>query len=148
MSPVITQYQDVAYDRLAEEARAAGLHLAWSSRISYSRLALAAAETVRINQPGSHQAFSAAIFRAYFAIGKDIGDWSVIAGCAEEAGIDSFVFKHEMTSGVADNELERTAHNNDRSAARFSPIFGDRRRPRMAVAPGDRSPSVTATVSP
>jgi hypothetical protein len=122
MSPVITQYQDVAYDRLAEEARAAGLHLNWSSRIPYSRLALAAAETIRINQPGSHQAFSAAIFRAYFAIGRDIGDWSVIADCAEEAGIDPFVFKHEM--GVADNELERTAHNNDRSAARFSPIFG------------------------
>jgi hypothetical protein len=53
MSPVITQYQDVAYDRLAEEARAAGLDLNWSSRIPYSRLALAAAETVRINQPGS-----------------------------------------------------------------------------------------------
>jgi predicted DsbA family dithiol-disulfide isomerase len=52
-----------------------------------------------------HQAFSAAIFRAYLALGKDIGDWSVIAGCADEAGIDSFVFKHEMTSGVADNEL-------------------------------------------
>jgi hypothetical protein len=45
MSPVITQYQDVAYDRLAEEARAAGLDLNWSSRIPYSRLALAAAET-------------------------------------------------------------------------------------------------------
>jgi len=42
--------------------------------IPYSRLALAAAETIRINQPGSHQAFSAAIFRAYCAIGKDIGD--------------------------------------------------------------------------
>jgi len=40
-------------------------------------------------------------------------------------GIDSFVFKHEMTSGVADNELELTAHSNDRSAARFSPILGD-----------------------
>jgi hypothetical protein len=51
---VITQYQDVAYDRLAEEARAPGLDLNWSSRIPYSRLTLAAAETVRINQPGSN----------------------------------------------------------------------------------------------
>ena len=81
---MITQYQDVAYDRLAEGARAAGLDLNWSSRILYSRLALTAAETVRINQPGSHPAFSAAIFRAYFALGTDIGDWSVIAGCADE----------------------------------------------------------------
>ena len=60
------------------------------------------ASTVRAVIP---QAFGAAIFRAHFALGKDIGDWSVIAGCADEAGIDSFVFKHEMTSGVADNEL-------------------------------------------
>ena len=61
-----------------------------------------AARTVRQVIP---QAFGAAIFRAHFALGQDIGDWSVITGCADEAGIDSFVFKHEMTSGMADNEL-------------------------------------------
>ena len=61
------------------------------------------ASTVRAVIP---QAFGAAIFRAHFVLGQDIGDWSVITGCADEAGIDSFVFKHEMaTSGMADNEL-------------------------------------------
>lgn len=60
------------------------------------------ASTVRAVIP---QGFGAATFHAYFALGKDIGDRSVIAGCADEARIDSFVFKHEMTSGVADNEL-------------------------------------------
>ena len=35
------------------------------------------------------QAFGVAIFRAHLALGQDIGDWSVIAGCADEAGIDS-----------------------------------------------------------
>jgi predicted DsbA family dithiol-disulfide isomerase len=40
------------------------------------------ASTVRAVIP---QAFGAAIFRAHFALGKDIGDWSVIAGCADEA---------------------------------------------------------------
>jgi predicted DsbA family dithiol-disulfide isomerase len=93
------------YAHLAEQAREVGLELNWSLRIPYSRLALAAAETVRINQSESHQAFIAATFHAYFALGKDIGDRAVIAECADDSGIDPFIFKYEMTSGIADNEL-------------------------------------------
>jgi hypothetical protein len=89
----------------AEEARAAGMELNWSPRIPYSRFALAAAETVRINQPDYHEAFNAAIFRAYFALGKDIGEWAVIADCADDVDVDPFAFDYEMTCGVADNEL-------------------------------------------
>jgi hypothetical protein len=48
------------HDQLAAAAREAGLELTWSRRISYSRYALVAAETVRIIQPESHQAFLAA----------------------------------------------------------------------------------------
>jgi predicted DsbA family dithiol-disulfide isomerase len=93
------------YEQLAKEARDAGLDLNWSPRIPYSRFALAAAETVRINKPESHQAFNAAIFHAYFALGKNIGDWTVIAKCADDLGLDPFLFKYLMTSGIADNEL-------------------------------------------
>lgn len=93
------------YERLAEEAHDAGLELNWSARIPYSRFALAAAETVRINEPASHQAFNAAIFDAYFARGQDIGDWAVIAKCAADLGIDPSIFKHLMESGIADDEL-------------------------------------------
>jgi predicted DsbA family dithiol-disulfide isomerase len=101
------------YEQLAQEAREAGLELNWSSRIPNSQFALAAAETVRINEPESHQAFNAAIFNAYFALGKDIGEWSVITKCAADLGIDPFIFKYQMTSGIADNELryaEAQAH--------------------------------------
>jgi predicted DsbA family dithiol-disulfide isomerase len=93
------------YEQLAAAAREAGLELTWSSRIPYSRSALAAAETVRITQPESHQVFIAAVFHAYFALGKDIEDPAVIAGCAEDGGIDPFVFTDEATSGVVENEL-------------------------------------------
>jgi predicted DsbA family dithiol-disulfide isomerase len=94
------------YDRLAAEAVGAALELNWSPRIPYSRTALAAAETVRVTQPTSHQAFNAAVFHAYFALGEDIGDWAVIARCAGDSDIDPFIFEHQMTSGLADNELE------------------------------------------
>ena len=93
------------YEHLAEQAREAGLELTWSPRIAYSRTALAAAEAVRVNEPQSHQAFNAAIFRAYFALGLDIGDWSVITKCAVDVGIDPSTFESPMTSGVADDRL-------------------------------------------
>jgi predicted DsbA family dithiol-disulfide isomerase len=93
------------YEYLVEEARAAGLELNWSPRIPYSRLALAAAEAVRINQPETHAAFNAAVFNAYFALGQDIEDWTVIGNCAEGAGVEPFTFKYSINSGIADNEL-------------------------------------------
>jgi predicted DsbA family dithiol-disulfide isomerase len=93
------------YEQLAEAAREAGLELTWSCRIPYSRSALVAAEMVRVTQPESHQAFLAAVFQAYFALGKDIEDPAVIAECAEHAGIDPTAFTDETTSGVAENEL-------------------------------------------
>jgi predicted DsbA family dithiol-disulfide isomerase len=67
------------YEQLGAAAREAGLDLTWSHRIPYSRSALVAAETVRITQPQSHQAFTAAVFHAYFALAKDIEDPAVIA---------------------------------------------------------------------
>jgi predicted DsbA family dithiol-disulfide isomerase len=93
------------YDYLADEARAAGLELNWSARIPYSRLALAAAEAVRINEPEHHPAFNAAVFDAYFTRGEDIGEWAVIARCADDVGLEPFTFEYSMTSGIADNEL-------------------------------------------
>ena len=93
------------YDYLVEEARAAGLELNWSPRIPYSRFALAAAQAVRINEPEHQPAFNAAVFDAYFARGQDIEDWTVIAQCAEDDGVEPFAFQYSMTSGIADNEL-------------------------------------------
>jgi predicted DsbA family dithiol-disulfide isomerase len=93
------------YEQLVAAAHKAGLPLTWSRYIPYSRSALAAAETVRITQPESHQAFITAVFHAYFALGKDIEDPAVIAECAENLGIDPSAFTDEMTSGVAEDEL-------------------------------------------
>jgi predicted DsbA family dithiol-disulfide isomerase len=93
------------YEQLAEAAREAGLDLDWPARIPCSRPALAAAETVRTHQPESHQAFSAAVFRSHFALGRDIADPVVITACADDAGVDPVEFAHETTSGMAEVEL-------------------------------------------
>ena len=93
------------YTWLATEARAAGLVLNWSARIPYSRPALAAAETVRVNQPGRHRAFIAAVFDAYFGHGQDIGDGAVIAECAAASGVDPLLVGSVTTPAVADDAL-------------------------------------------
>ena len=93
------------YEQLAQAAREAGLALHWAPRIPSSRYALAAAESVRIDQPEASQAFNAAVFQSYFARGRDIEDPAVIAACAQEVGIDPSVFDGQMASGAAENEL-------------------------------------------
>ncbi|MGZ8802258.1 MAG: hypothetical protein ACXWZL_06515 [Mycobacterium sp.] len=83
-----------------------------TTRIPYSRVALAAAEAVRINEPEYHPAFAAVLssatsynadniihttpttlFAAYFSRGEDIEDWTVIAECAESVGVEPFAFR-------------------------------------------------------
>jgi predicted DsbA family dithiol-disulfide isomerase len=93
------------YEQLDQAAREAGLALSWAPRIPSSRYALAAAESVRIEQPEASQAFNAAVFRAYFARGEDIEDPAVIAACAGDVGIDPLVLGDRMASGVAEDEL-------------------------------------------
>ena len=65
------------YDYLVEEARAAGRERNWAPRMPYSRVAR----------------------------GQDIEDWTVIAQCAEDVGVEPFAFQYSITSGIADNEL-------------------------------------------
>ena len=116
-------------EQLAAADRETGLELTWSCRIPYSRSALVAAEMVRVTQPGSHQAFLAAVFHAYFALGKDIEDPAVIAEGAEHAGIDPSAFTDETTSEVAENELrfgERRAREHHITATPSWPTNDER----------------------
>lgn len=101
--------QGPMYDHLAREARAAGLELNWSDRIPYSRPALAAAETLRTSRSGSHEAFIAAVFNAYFGLVQDIEDPAVITRCAEDVGID--------TAGVIPESIEEALRYSERKAA-------------------------------
>ena len=93
------------YEQLAQAAREAGLALRWAPRIPSSRYALAAAESVRLDQPEASQAFDAAVFQAYFARGEDIEDPAVIVACAQDAGVDPVVLGDRMASGAAEREL-------------------------------------------
>ena len=132
------------YEQLAEAAHEAELELNWSRRLPFSRFALAAAERVRIHQPESHRAFTAAIFPCLLRARQGHQDWAVIAGCAEDFGIDPLVVKDETTSGEAENDLrhaERRARWADVTATPSSLVADQlivRLRPRaFLIALGD-----------
>ncbi|MEZ2126738.1 MULTISPECIES: DsbA family protein [unclassified Sinorhizobium] len=75
------------YDRLQKEADEASLPLNWPERLPNSRMALAAAEWVRRNEPDAFREFSKSLFAAHFAEGDDIGSPDVISERARRAGV-------------------------------------------------------------
>jgi predicted DsbA family dithiol-disulfide isomerase len=77
------------YERLEKEAAEAGLPLNWPDRLPNSRLALAAAEWVRRNQPGAFREFARSLFAAHFAEGQDIGNKDVVKARARAAGVNA-----------------------------------------------------------
>ena len=76
------------YAHIEEEARTAGLPLAWPQRLPNTRMSLAAAEWTRRHVPQSFPALEKALFAAHFALGEDLGDRDIIDAHAAEAGID------------------------------------------------------------
>jgi predicted DsbA family dithiol-disulfide isomerase len=66
--------------------------------LSNSRLAVEAAEFAR--DAGKHGEFHRAVLVAYFAQSKDIGDVEVLAGLAEQVGLDPVRLRGELSSGA------------------------------------------------
>jgi len=89
------------YARIEEEARKAGLPLAWPDRLPNTRMALAAAEWTRRNVPQSFSALEKSLFAAHFALKEDLGDRRVIDAHAANAGIDVQAMHDAIGNGSA-----------------------------------------------
>lgn len=89
------------YAHIEEEARTAGLPLAWPERLPNTRMALAAAEWTRRHVPQSFRALEKALFAAHFALGEDLGDRDIIDAHAAEAGIDVAAMHAALDAGSA-----------------------------------------------
>jgi predicted DsbA family dithiol-disulfide isomerase len=76
------------YTMLEREAGEAGLPLHWPPRLPNTRRALAAAEWTRRHEPHAFPELHAALFKAHFVFGEDLGDVSVIDRYASESGLD------------------------------------------------------------
>jgi predicted DsbA family dithiol-disulfide isomerase len=56
-------------------------------------------------QKGVQDALMEVVFKAYFIEGRDIGEHTVLADCAVEAGLDRTEVIEFLTSGLADREM-------------------------------------------
>jgi predicted DsbA family dithiol-disulfide isomerase len=89
------------YEVLEREAAQAGLPLRWPARLPDTRMALAAAEWVRLHQPDVSEEFNRGLFAAHFALGEDLGDWAVIEGHAGRSGVDTEALNTAIADGSA-----------------------------------------------
>ncbi|HEY4370447.1 MAG TPA: DsbA family protein [Burkholderiales bacterium] len=89
------------YEHLEQEAQLAGLLLRWPDRLPDTRLALAAAEWVRLYQGQAFAAFQRGLFSAHFALGEDLGDARTIEHHAREAGVDAGKLAAALADGAA-----------------------------------------------
>jgi predicted DsbA family dithiol-disulfide isomerase len=89
------------YAMLEGEARAAGLVLNWPPRFPNSRMALAAAEWVRRNQPDAFASFHGSLFAAHFALGENLEARDVIDHHASESGVDLAALHDALGDGSA-----------------------------------------------
>jgi predicted DsbA family dithiol-disulfide isomerase len=74
------------FARIAAECAPLGMPFSAPTRMPNTRLALEAAEWVRVHHPDAFDAVHAGLFRAQFAEGRAIDDPEVVAAIVDEAG--------------------------------------------------------------
>ncbi len=97
------------------------------TRVPNSRRALATAEVVRAEDPDRYDAIDAALFRAHFVDGLDIGDADVIDGLLRDAGVDAGDVRGRVDQGDGFDAVSasvRLAHEHG-VAATPAWLFGD-----------------------
>jgi predicted DsbA family dithiol-disulfide isomerase len=86
------------YLEIERTASALWLPLRWPPRLPNSRIALAATEWVRRQQPDAFAAVQARLFRAHFADGLNIGDIETVLNCVAEGLSESVRLREALSS--------------------------------------------------
>jgi predicted DsbA family dithiol-disulfide isomerase len=89
--------------------------------LSNSRLAVEAAEFAR--DAGKHAEFHRAVLAAYFARSEDVGDVEVLAGLAEQVGLDPVRLRGELSSGAHAGRREAAGAEAARAAVTGVPTY-------------------------
>jgi predicted DsbA family dithiol-disulfide isomerase len=101
------------YASLEREARDAGLILNWPSRLPNTRLALAAAEWVRLEHSDAFPQLRKRLFEAHFVRGENLDDMAIIDRYVSELNIDVKPLHLALRDGSAlraVSESEAVAH--------------------------------------
>lgn len=94
------------YSRIADLCDEVGLPFRPPELIPNTRGVLAAAEWVRQQEPERFEAVDRALFAAYFAEGKDIGDAAVVDAILADLGVDVVAARSAVEAGEMDASLD------------------------------------------
>src|SRR6266508_5598977 len=93
-------------------AEGVGLEMNPQPLLKNSLMALEATEYAK--EQGQEEAFSRAVYRAYFQAGQNIGDFEVILSLAESVGLDPQEVQDRLKAGAYSARLE-SAHQEARA---------------------------------
>lgn len=120
-------YSEEQWERMMEELRrqaeAEGLEVGERPKVSNTHEALMAGAWAQAERPERFEAFHRALFRAYFAEGRDLGDRAVLRGVAERVGLDGDELEAALAEGAGEGELEATAREARRLGITGTPTF-------------------------
>lgn len=120
-------YSEEEWERMMEhlrrQAREEGLEVGARPRVSNTHEALMAGTWVQSERPERFDAFHEAMFRAYFAEGRDLGDRAVLREVAEEVGLDGDELEAALDRGAGEEEIEATRREARRLGISGTPTF-------------------------
>lgn len=125
-------YTPEQWERMMEHLRAQaareGLEMGNRPKVSNTHRALRAGSWVQAEVPDRFHAFHHAIFRAYFAEGRDLGDPEVIRSVAEAVGIDVDRMEADLEEGAFEDAVRGTGEEARRLGITGTPtfVFGER----------------------
>lgn len=108
---------------LQQEGAAAGLPVTWPRRLPSTRVALAAAEWVRVNRPDVSCVFTRRLFAARYVRGEDLADQAVIERHASETGVDVADLRVALASAAAYTSVAEAEALGARYGVRATPSW-------------------------
>lgn len=101
----------------------------WPPVGSNTRLALRGLQHAEAQAPGAARAYHGAVFEAVWQAGENVGDLDVLAGLADEAGLDPGVFREAVDRPAYDEPLQLVDEKAEALGLVRRPtfVFGDQR---------------------
>ncbi|MDX1493902.1 MAG: DsbA family oxidoreductase [Longimicrobiales bacterium] len=125
-------------EALRQNAEAEGLEVGQRPKVSNTHRALAAGSYAQAEEPERFPAFHEALFRGYFAAGRDLGDPEVVRALAGEAGLDVDAMESALEEGRYESAIEATGADARRMGITGTPTFVfDRRLAASGAQPTD-----------
>lgn len=110
-------------EALRANAEAEGLEVGRRPKVSNTHRALAAGAYAQAEEPERFADFHQALFEAYFAEGRDLGDPEVVDDLASGAGLDVARMGRALESGRYDEAIRRAGLDARRMGISGTPTF-------------------------